>query len=178
MKKMLFPILILIVLAVGLAAPAKAVSADGAEQVYATAYGVSLCFVPEGNPVHPDCNFVEPVILPNGRAQITGMVDVTAFTSSDPRWNATCIFSADPFIIKDGPFPLMGSFVCTPTDPTLEGWWEGSLTQIYQARKYYIHRFTAKGYGAFDGLISISRTGMSAHPIEEIEILELPGYEP
>lgn len=70
---------------------------------------------------------------------------------------------------------MMGSFVCTPTDPTLKGWWEGRLTQVFQPDNY-ISRFTAKGYGAFDRLMTISRNTMSAHPFDEIEIIELPGY--
>lgn len=48
----------------------------------------------------------------------------------------------------------------------------GSLTQVYQPGKY-IARFTAKGYGAYDGLLTISTNSMSGHRYDEILILEL-----
>lgn len=173
MKVRLVTTLIFIALAVGLLAPAGIVSANGAKHVYATASSVSLCFGVDTP--HPDCHFATPTPLPNGRLEIRGMVNVMQFTSSDPRWNALCIFTADPFTIADNKTnPLMGSFVCTPNDAALQGWWEGSVTEVFQADGNVIARFTAKGYGAFDRMTTISWNSMSAHGPLDIEIIELP----
>lgn len=174
MKKQLFMFLTLLMFAVVLAAPTRPVAADGAEHVYFTATTNDLCY-----PVALDnrCQSGEWVPLPNGKGFLKGWLDIVEFNATDPRWTAECVMTGDDFPPGNlNSYPLMGSFVCTPTDPAYAGgWWEGTLTQVAQPDKW-ISTFRAKGYGAFDGLLTISRNSISAHPYAEMEIIELPGY--
>jgi hypothetical protein len=170
MKKQLFLLLILVAFAIIIAAPRVTAAADSAAQVTFTASSLDLCM-----PVQLDsrCNYGEFVPLPNGKGFLKGWVSIVQYTAEDPRWTAECVFTGDAFPPGNiGNFPLMGSFVCTPYDPALaSGWWEGTLSQIVLSENFN-NTWRAKGYGAFDGLIAISRHSMSN--FSEITIIELP----
>lgn len=172
MVKKLFLILSLLVLTIGLAMTARPAAADGARHVYFNTEQVNLCYL---NPPDERCNYGELRTLPNGKSFITGVVNYLLFTAGDPRWNAECKFMADPF--PPSGHPVMGSFVCTPTDPAYAGgWWEGTTSQVFLTDKY-VAEWHAKGYGIFNGLLAISRNTMSNHTYM-VEIIELPGYQP
>ncbi len=174
MQKRPFLILILLASIIGLAMPTGQVAAggDGAKHIYFTATSVDLCF-----PVitSPRCQPGTPTFLPNGKLFLNGWVDIVEFTADDPRWTAECIFTGDQFPPGNpNAYPIMGSFVCTPTDPAYNGgWWEGTTSEVLQSAKY-IAEWRAKGFGTFDGLLAISRNTLSNH--HEVEIIELPGY--
>ena len=179
MQKKLILLLILVAFAIGLAAPARPVAAagDGTNHIYFSATSYDVCW--QGYPTFADprCNYGQVTQLPNGKMFLKGWFDIVQFTAEDPRWTAECKFTADPWP-PGGPnaAPLMGSFVCTPTDPALQGgWWEGTLTQVAQPGKF-IAEWRAKGFGAFDGLLAFQRNTVSNH--YEDEIIELPGYQP
>ena len=174
MKVKLLLLIPLLVLAIGLGMPSGPAAADGANHVYFTATSVHLCS-PENQ--DPRCNGGTLTPLPNGKFFLTGWVNVIEFTAEDPRWTAECIFTGDPFPpANPNAYPVNGSFVCTPTDPNYaNGWWEGTVNEVLMPDRW-IAEFRAKGYGDFDRLITISRNTM--HNTNEIEIIELPGYQP
>jgi hypothetical protein len=178
MKKRLFLFLILTALAIGLAAPARAASADGANRVDFTASVVTDCSL---NPSF--CSFGEQQTLPNGKTFIIGWKLINVFTATDPRWNADCYFEGDPFPPGGGAFPVSGSFTCYPRDPKYaDGWWVGSVNQVYQSDKM-LALWHAKGYGTLDHLL-VTVYQMNSHWYSDVPpgmtevgvITELPGY--
>jgi len=170
MKKQLFLLLILLAFTVLFAAPTGTVAADNEKHIYFTATSTSLC------PQDPRCTFGEWTAQPNGKFIVKGFVDVVHFIAPDPRWTAVCVMTGDTFPPgSSNAYPIMGSFVCTPDDPAYAGgWWEGTITQVGQPDKW-INTWRAKGYGTLDGLLTISR--LSVSNINEVEIIELPGYQ-
>ena len=176
-------ILILLGLAIGLAIPAAAVRADGANRINFTGVAYSGCASGE---ITDFCGVDEVQVKPNGETLIIGHKDTMIFTSTDDRWTVKCRFTGDPFILgKPNAWPLMGSFVCTPTNPKYAGgYWEGRVNEVFQNNKY-IGFWIAKGYGTFDGLLAISYNPMSNNfsgvPLGTTDagvITELPGYVP
>jgi len=175
MKTKLFSIAVLLALVIGLVAPAGQVAAaDEVKHIYFTAFSNSIC------PADSRCNPGELRFLPGGKFFVVGAVDVIKFTALDPRWTAECVFTADPYP-PSGPahaWPISGSFVCTPTDSAYAGgWWEGTISVVLQMQPgKAVSEFRAKGVGTLDGLITICRH--SPGEINNIEIIELPGYQP
>jgi hypothetical protein len=171
MAKKLFLLIILLVFAVGVAAPTGPAAADGSRHVFFTATSANLC------PGDPLCNPGEVIPLPNGTFMVKNFVTVIQYTATDPRWTVKCVCTSDQFPPNAGNvFPALGRFVCTPTDPAYAGgWWEGRTTNIFHPDKW-IGEWSAQGYGTLDGLLAIERNSLN-NP-GEIEIIELPGYEP
>jgi len=183
MLKKFFFFAILLAFSLSLAIPASAENEAGANQVDFTAKSVDYCYMGGSDPF---CSGGEVVIKPSGRMFIVGFQAVILFSdSTDPRWNAKCYFTAQPFTPRDRN-PLMGSFVCYPTDPAYAGgWWEGSVHQVFMTDKF-VGNWSGKGFGKFDGLLVNNYNSMSSHYNDLTPgfgnnsgtIIELPGYEP
>lgn len=180
MKKQFFLLLILLAFTALFAMPTGKAAAHGAKQVNFTATSTSLC------PDDPICNPGEMELQPSGKVLITGYAEAMLFSASDPRWNAVCVFNADPMLWgNSNGVPIMGTFVCEATDPEyLGGRWEGSLHQVAHPDKW-MAVWAAKGYGKFDGLLTtVYNTTSSMYDEVPPEtnnvgiITELPGYQP
>lgn len=180
MKKQIFLLMILLAFTVLIATPMDTASAKGAKLVHFTATSTSLC------PGDPRCYPGDFELQQSGKVLITGYAEAMLFTASDPRWNAVCVFTADPMLYNDShAFPIMGSFTCTATDPAFQGGrWEGTLNQVAQPDKW-IAVWDAKGYGVFEGLqTTVRNTTSSAYDVVPPEannvgvITELPWYQP
>ena len=183
-KRLLF-LLILMILAFGLAVPTHSIAASETNRVDFTAHLEFLC---TDNGV-PDsfCSMGELRPLPNGKAFVIGFKNVFTLTNAtDPRLNVRCLFTSDPLLPSSlQAMPVSGSFVCTPTDPAYTGGrWEGSAKDVFHPDSVtgYFH---GKGYGAFDQLKVIIYNYMSNHYAGAAEggdvvgtIIELPGYQP
>lgn len=183
MLKKLSLILILLGMVIGLTIPAAGVHADGANQITFTAVSYSGCVSGEAVDF---CGAEDVQVKPNGETVIIGFKDTMLFTATDDRWTATCLFSADPFTLdKPNGYPLMGTFVCTPTNPKYAGgYWAGWVHVINQSDKTVFH-WAAKGYGTLDGLL-VNVFNTMGHNFSEVPpgttdagvITELPGYVP
>ncbi len=183
MLKKCFLLLTLMILALGLAVPASRVSASGANRVDFTAVSVDICAQLGPN---ENCNPGQYVPLPNGKGFVVGYKTVIQFTATDPRWNAVCNFTGDPFPPGNpNAYPVTGSFVCTPTDPAYAGgWWVGSVLEVFHPDKAKA-TWHGKGYGTLDRLEVIAYNTLSNHYADAAEgvtdvgtIIELPGYQP
>jgi hypothetical protein len=180
MKMRIFSLLILLSLTIGLAVQTSRVSAEGANRVEFTATAVSDC---SSDPTW--CSFGELRTLPNGKAFVTGWKLINVFTASDPRWNANCYFTGDPFPPGGGAFPVSGSFICYPRDPQYAGgWWEGSVNHVFMPDKV-LGVWHAKGYGTLDRLqVNVYQTnphwyGDVPPDVNNVGVItELSGYQP
>jgi hypothetical protein len=159
MKKYLFLLVILLAFTILIATPKDTVVADGAKLVYFTAKSSSLC------PGDSRCNPGVPVPQPSGKVLITGYTEPMLFTASDPRWNAVCVFTADPMLWGNpNGVPVMGSFVCEATDLEFKGGgWKGTLKQVAHSDSgRWMSVWNAKGYGKFDGLPTTTYNTLSS----------------
>ncbi len=181
MKKGLLFLVILLAIDIGLVVTTRPVTADGANHVYFTVREKNLCDTGVLPPGDPNCTMGTPRSLPNGKTFLYGFKTVVQFTATDPRWTALCYFSGDPFLAgSSNATPVTGSWVCTPNDPAhpeyANGWWEGRTSNIFVDGKM-VYTWTGKGYGVLDNLLVIHRNTIN-NSSNEVEIIELPGYQP
>lgn len=176
MSRKLFLLVILLAFTLILMVPSGSAAAGGANRVEFTA--VSYNFCPNGNE-DPFCYNGDPVFLNSGKMFVVGFKAIMKFDASDPRWDADCYFSADPFSPTEHN-PMMGSFTCYPTDPAYAGgYWMGSVRQVFMTDKF-VGNWNGKGYGKLDGLLVIASNEFvnGSYFINTGTIIELPGYQP
>lgn len=178
MKKKLLYLMILPLLILSLVIPTRAAAAEGAQRVSFTATSITDCSVDPSW-----CSFGELRTLPNGKMFVIGWKLINVYTATDPRWNADCYFSGDPFPPGGGAFPVSGTFTCYPRDPKYAGgWWAGSINMVYQPDKV-LGVWHAKGYGTLDHLeVVVYQTnphwyGNVPPGTTDVGVItELPGY--
>lgn len=148
--------------------PTSPVTAQGATHTHFTAVASSLCFVAQPD---PRCSLGEIKPLPNGKAIIHDFVNVVRFEAEDDRYTGIGVVNIDLAPGSSGSFPFQGTWKFVPDK--YDGYWEGTISErVTQEGEY--NETSAKGYGALDGLLLMSRTrGGSVH---EVEIIELPSY--
>ncbi len=149
MLKKLSLIMILLVLAMGLAIPAGSVSADGATRTTFTGTeGTNHCY---DTPPDPRCTPGTPVTLPNGRVMLTNAINIIDFQTSDPRFTGQIVVSFTFYPSTPQSTHGTGTYRFYPS--MIDGYWEGVVALDLPSTGGVHSRFSATGYGELKGLM-------------------------
>lgn len=162
-----FHILIVFLMLGAILLPASNVSA-GATHTHFTAVAIPLCFTDQPD---PRCSWGEVKVLPNGKTIVQDFVNVVQFIAEDDRYTGVGVVTLHIAPGSTQLFPFHATWHFTPDN--YDGYWEGTISaRITQEGEY--SEYSAKGYGALDGLLLLGRTRGGVY--HDVEIIELPGY--